>query len=116
MPHIVYRIVKTNPPTAVDYLTYEQLGRPVDINDEEARRMSRGLSVYLSLAVARKRGKGLPWKGNAFIAEYVLPDDDRIIVEQTGSRGSHYTVWYEAWMLQEALSRVVPIKEDQSDV
>ncbi|HWV22789.1 MAG TPA: hypothetical protein VNZ58_01245 [Thermomicrobiales bacterium] len=117
MPRVVYRIVLHDPPTDVDYLTYEQQGRAVDIDNDEALRMSKGLSIYLSLAVARKRAKGLPWKGQAFIAEYVLPDeDDRIVIEQTGVRRSHYTVWCDASILQRALSRVVPVKEDQGDI
>ncbi|MGB3331103.1 MAG: hypothetical protein WBA46_19235, partial [Thermomicrobiales bacterium] len=55
--------------------------------------------------------KGLPWRGDAYIATYVLADDAVYELQQTGSRPSHYTLWCDASVLKQALQSVVPIRE-----
>lgn len=111
MAQTIYRIVSTNPPTEDDYRTYEQMGRALGLKSDLQKRMARGYSCFVSLSKARNRAKGLPWRGDAFIAAYVLADDAVYDLQQTGIRASHYTVWCDASVLKQALKSVVPIRE-----
>lgn len=116
MTQIVYRIVEHNPPENSDYLTYEEKGMIVEVDDPNVMHMSQGLSVIGSLASARKRARGLPWRGTGFIAAYNLPDDETFKLEQTGKSSSHYTLWCDRERLRECLIVVVPILEDPGNV
>lgn len=72
MPTTVYRIVRQNPPSERDLMTYEELGIPVTSTDPDAPRMRTGISVFMSLSHARQKAKGHPWKGQCLIAEIAL--------------------------------------------
>ena len=116
MPRTVYRIVTENPPSTDDYLSYADKGIVVDSDDPEAIRMANGLSVLLTLEAARKKGKSAPWRGDAWIATYTLPDDASFVLEQTGKRKSHYTLWCDRDLLHSCLANIVPVKEDSKNV
>ncbi len=111
MPTTIYRIVEADPATDLDYLTYAERGMPVRSDHPDAVRWSRGYSCFLTFADARRKGKGLPWKGEAFIAEYELADDTSFVLEQTTDRESHYTLWCDAAVLRAGLVRITPIWE-----
>lgn len=88
----MFRIVRTNPPTLDDFLSYAEQGvepmRP--LTADEAHRWL-GLSVYDSLdrarGQARRRRGQLGW----FVSRLELPDD--IVIEQTGANTAHHTIW-----------------------
>src|SRR5680860_165988 len=108
MSTTVYRIVLQNPPTERDLMTYEELGIPVFSSDPDAPRMRTGLSVFMSLAHARKKAKGYPWKGRCKIAEIVLSDDSNFRLEQTGQHSHrHYTLWCERSLVRSSITRTI---------
>ena len=87
----LYRIVRTDPPTLDDMRSYIDMGIPLRRNDPESLRRASGISLFDTLARARRQARRQPWMGNAFIAEMVIPLD-RIDIEQTAVRG-HFTAW-----------------------
>jgi len=113
---IVYRIVLTNPPSAEDFKSYQELGKTAHRTNSDTERMMSGLSVYLSLGYARRMGKRFPWKGNCFVAELELSDDRDFTLEQTGENPKHYTLWCSGDVALASLRRVVSVKEDVEDV
>jgi hypothetical protein len=112
----IYRIVHSNAPSDADYLTYEQLGKTSDLHSDMHVRMAQGYSCFVSFTKARSRAKGLPWRGNAFIATYLLEDGVDFELQQTGRRLSHYTLWCDASVLKQALQSVVPVRESDDSV
>ncbi len=116
MARIVYRIVLENPPSDRDLKSYQELGISIERNDPDALRMASGLSVYATLAYARRAAKRFPWKGKCFIAEIALSDSDEAVVEQTGSNPRHYTLWCNEQIIRVAITRIVPVKVEIGDV
>jgi hypothetical protein len=113
MSTTVYRIVLSDPPSGTDLMTYKELGIEVYRSDPDAERMRTGLSVFVSLSHARKRAKGMPWKGRCLIAEIELPDSADFVLEQTGSSSpNHYTLWCERAIIRDAIVRIHPIREE----
>jgi len=113
---IVYRIVEENPPNEHDLKSYLELGVDIQRRDPDALRMASGLSVYKTLAYARRIAKRFPWKGNCFIAEIDLPDRDDIIVEQSGTSARHYTLWGDEEVIRSSIARIFPARELNKDV
>src|SRR5688572_10278649 len=64
---IFYRVVKTDPPTARDFLSAKALGRPLRRDTPENRRIWDGLSVLATTDAARTRVAQFPQMGT-FIA------------------------------------------------
>ena len=117
MPKTVYRIVVDDPVSERDLMTYEELGLVTHVTDPDARRMRTGLSVFVSLAHARKKAKGLPWKGKCRIAEIVLPDATEFTLEQTGRQSSrHYTLWCDREVVRGSIARIHQVIEDAGNV
>jgi hypothetical protein len=117
MPTSVYRIVLENPPSERDLMTYEELDIPVTSSDPDAPRMRTGLSVFVTLSDARKKAKGLPWRGRCLIAEIVLPEGANYQLEQTGQHSRrHYTLWCDRQLVRASISRILPVKEGQTNV
>ena len=71
---IFYRIVRTNPPTEADFLSYEALGRPLYRDTPELRRSWEAVSVYDEVESARETVRRFPQIGT-FIAEL---DSERV--------------------------------------
>lgn len=70
-----------------------------------------------SLEAARAKGRGKPWRSQGFVAELLLPDDERVTIEQTTRDSSHFTVWCDDKdLLLSCVTRVVPILEDPDNV
>ncbi len=101
---ILYRIVRTNPPTLDDMRSYKELGIPLRRADPESLRRATGISLFHSLERARKQARRKPWMGNAFIAELAIPVD-HVRVEETASAG-HYTAWGDADAMLDYVRRV----------
>ena len=116
MPRIVYRIVTNDPPTEDDLKTYVELGRELKSADPQRERMITGLSVYSTLAYARRVAKRFPWKGDCFIAEILLEDRPDIIVEQTGSNPQHFTLWCSQEEIRSSIVRIVRLKKEIGNV
>lgn len=91
----LYRIVLKYPPTVQDMLSYEALGKTTPDPDSEMLRLAKGLSVYNTEQQARRKARGFPWKGNAYIAELRIPDDTHFVIERTTHSQGHYTILAE---------------------
>lgn len=104
---ILYRICKTDSPTAEDMKSYAALGIPLRHDNPQARRLSRGISLFGSLERARKQAQGKPWLGDAFIAELEIPTGV-FEIEKTGGR-EHYTLWGDAHDILRYVRRVEPV-------
>src|SRR5574341_2579848 len=78
-----FRIVRPNPPTRRDMLSYAELGIPNLSNDPEVRRLSEGIPVYATLAQARRAARAQPRLGT-HVAELRIPDDGQFSFARTG--------------------------------
>ena len=88
-----YRVVKSNPPTEEDFLSYAARGIPVrDPTDEETLLLAAGVSVFATEAQARGRARARPELG-AYLARLQIPDDGSG-QPLRGHRG-HHTIWAE---------------------
>ena len=87
-----YRLVRNNPPSLEDFLSYAALGIRVDADDPETRRLSRGISVQATEAQARRRHRQLPHLGSA-IAILEVPVGGPIRYERTTRTPGHHTLW-----------------------
>jgi hypothetical protein len=77
-----YRIVKHNPPTLQDFMSFQELGRqPRHPTDPEVLRRWDKVSVWGSEQQARRLAKRFPRLG-AYIAKLDLPDDSTIPVRR----------------------------------
>ena len=94
------------PPALQDFLSDRARGRPVP-RDPELRRLHDGLSVYSTLAQARRKARAFPVLGR-FIAVVRRPADASITAERTipGSAG-HHTLWGDAETLLDCVESVV---------
>lgn len=110
---VLYRIVSQNPPTREDVSSYQELGIPLRSATPEALRRSRGISLFNTLAQARKLGIGPPWHGSGFIAELQIPDDAHVTIERTGRQRGHYTLWGSPDDILGYITHVVPIRSEE---
>ena len=94
MPETFYRLVKHNPVTREDVLSYADLGI-ISIDDPpEIRRLKGGISVNRTLRQARNRALALSsLRDHAFIAELRIPDGAPVTFERTGHQKGHHTLW-----------------------
>ncbi|MBA3331679.1 MAG: hypothetical protein H0T39_12585 [Actinobacteria bacterium] len=92
-PRILYRIVKTNPPTLEDFTSNAARGQPFTHPDPSRRRLWSGLSFHGTEAQARRNARRYRTHGS-YIAAVEVEDGAPIRVERTLGPG-HYTVWGE---------------------
>lgn len=105
-----YRIVWTDPPTLEDFLSHEDRGVELRRLRPETARLHSGVSLYRSLALARKVAKKRPpWMGSGYIARVTIPPDVVAHVERTTRATGHYTVWADASRLLSWVDEVVPV-------
>lgn len=108
MARSFYRIVKSDPPTLADFLSDRTRGRPA-AEEPALRRLHDGLSVYATLAQARRKAKAFPMLGS-YIAVLRVLDDTPLRHERTMmSSGGHHTVWGEPDTLLGCVEAVVVV-------
>lgn len=106
MARTLYRIVKRNPPTREDFLSYEALGKvPRRPLPPELAQAWSGVSTYDDKHVARAYARQRTHLGQ-FIATLEIEDGAPIRVEQTGSDTAHCDLWGDP---DEMLARVVAL-------
>ena len=95
MARVFWRVVKSNPPTIDDFLSYKRLGRPFRGNPARIREWD-ALSVFdeLDIAVEFLRHGGS--RHGAFLARLVVPDELDLAIEQTGANKNHYSIFESA--------------------
>src|SRR6476661_4656628 len=92
MARSFFRVVKSNPPTPDDFKSYHELRMPVLRHDPQSRRLAEGLSVYATLAQARRAARSQPFLGQ-FVAELIIPENAPLTFERTGKKAGHHTIW-----------------------
>ena len=79
MPHTCYRIVRADPPTVADFLSYAAMGRVPRVPTPRALREYAGVSVYDTEEHARANARRNPGLGD-YIARLEIPADAAIMV------------------------------------
>lgn len=92
MPRTFYRIVRSNPPSLIDFMSDEMKGLPPRNDDPETLRLWTGLSVYVTRNQARNKARTYPWLGG-FIARLEIPEAGTARWERTTTSRGHYTLW-----------------------
>ena len=85
---MLHRIVRTNPPTERDFTSKLALGLVDPEADDETRRLESGLSMYRTLAQARKKARAFRFLG-PYVAVVDVGASARIAVERTTSSAQH---------------------------
>lgn len=106
---ILYRIVRNDPPTLLDFTSNAALGRALRNPTPELLDRWAGLSTYDSEGQARWRARRAAEQGRPlgqFIAMLEVGPGTR--VEKTFARG-HHTIWGEPAVLLANVMRVEPV-------
>lgn len=85
-----YRVVRSLPPTRLDFLSNEAKGLTPRGPEKTLPELNSGLSVFDSAARAQDAARRLPFARAICVLE--LPDGGAISVRKTLGPG-HYTVW-----------------------
>ena len=102
--------MRTNPPTDADFLSDKARGLPLRNDEPVTLHVWDGISVYQTLAQARRKAHVYSFLGQ-FIAELNLEMDlPRIRIEKTCGRG-HHTLWGTASALRRSIVAITPVAE-----
>jgi len=108
MARSFYRIVKSDPPTLTDFLSDRAKGRP-PAEEPAHLRLHDGLSVYATVAQARRKARALPMLGQ-YVAVLRILDDTPLRYERTiAISGGHHTVWGDPDALLGCVEAVVTV-------
>ena len=110
-----YRIVRSNPPTEIDFHSHRALGRTLRRDTPELRRSWEGVSVTSTEAAIRDLARRLPQLGR-FIAVLSITGDGPVRYEQSGESGAHYDLYGEPGEMLAAVIAVWPLEEGMTDV
>jgi hypothetical protein len=102
-----HRIAQTNPATVTDFTSNVAKGRPAP-DDPVQRAVWDGLSVYSTLAQARRKRRASPAIGN-FIAVLRIPLDGSVRIERTLGGDGHHTIWGDPARLLSLVVSVEPV-------
>jgi hypothetical protein len=101
-----FRIVRTNPPTEADFLSYQALGRPLLRDTPSQRRSWEGVSVTSTLRAALSLLARAPSLGS-FVAVLELDENGPVRFGQTGRAPEHYDLWGDPRDMLAAVRRVM---------
>ena len=104
---LLYCVVKTDPPTAADFLSNAARDRPLRGSEVGKPELHTGLLMYDSEVVARATARRFPFLG-VYLAIVRIPTGALVRVEQTLGEG-HYTVWGAPDLLLTLVVAVVPV-------
>lgn len=108
--YVLYRIVKTDPPTLTSFLSHAARGRPFPVGAmREMESLWDGLSMYDARGAARFTAQKRPLLGK-FIAMLNIPAS-AFRIEKTTSHPRHYTVWGEPEALLRCVVSVTPVDD-----
>jgi len=105
---LLYRIVRTDPPTAADFTSNHALGKVPRRPEPEVVRLWDGLSMYETEQQARVKATLRPALGRYIAAVAVMPAVG-VRIERTTSSAGHHTVWGEAPRLLALVQRVIAV-------
>ena len=90
----LYRVVKSNPPTVQDFLSFKALGIPLRRQTTKGLRLWDGLSVYRTREQATSLASSSPHLGR-FVAEVRIRRDADFRLELDNGKDGHCTIWGE---------------------
>ena len=108
MARVFYRIVKSDPPTLIDFMSPEARGRVPRHPTVEVLRLWDGISAYETEEQARAKARELPRLGR-YIAAVLVPEDGPIRHERTLDSEGHWTLWGEPAELLRRVTSVVRV-------
>src|SRR4051812_45018841 len=104
-----FRIIRTNPAMEEDFLSDRARGLPPRNDEPLTLHVWDGISVYRTLAQARRKARDYPFLGG-FIAEVRVDIDvPPIRIEKTFGRG-HYTLWGAPSFLLRSVVWITPVE------
>lgn len=106
MDRVLYRIVKTNPPTVADFTSNQALHRGPRRITAEVLRLWDGISTHDSPQQSRQMAGLFPLLGS-YIAELRIPAGAPVRCERTLTSEGHYTLWGEPLVLLACVVSVV---------
>ena len=108
-PQTFYRIVRTDPPTLIDFTSAKMLGKARPTDDLEVLRLADGVSVFQTETQARRHARRMPMLG-AYIAEIAILTGTPVRYERTLRTPGHHTLWGNPAVLLAAVRRVVAVR------
>ena len=107
---LIYRIVRTHPPTLAYFTSNAALGKQPRRPDPEVLRLWDGLSAYSTVEQARITARLFPRLGR-YIAILRVPERGVVRFEQTRDPAEgHFTLWGEPAGLLGLVINVVPVE------
>ena len=91
MSRVFFRVTRSNPPTALDFTSNFTIGRGLANPTPERVHLWRGISVFDSEELARKKARTVPQIGG-YIVRLEVGDNSGIVSMPTFGKG-HYTLW-----------------------
>jgi hypothetical protein len=108
---ILYRIVRTNPPTLADFTSNEAAGKPRPSNDPEAIRLWNGISAFATETQARNKALDFPFLGR-YISVLDIEEGGSVPYQRTGLRSpGHHTLWGEPSAILARVVATFPVLE-----
>ena len=83
MAREVYRIIREKVPTRHDFLTSQELGKPLR-NPSRRREWSEAISVYDDVGYAVEQARYFGFKLGRYILRISIPDGESVEMVQTG--------------------------------
>jgi hypothetical protein len=105
---VFYRIVKTDPPTPLDFTSNKALGKAPRGPERDDPALWEGLSMYNSEAAARQQARRIPKLG-AYLARLSVAGVETVRYGQTLSNPAHHTVWGEPNVLIGCITDVIAV-------
>jgi len=90
LPRLLYRSVKTNPPTATDFMSYAAQGKvpPSHLKDDlDFLHRWVGLSVFETYRQARQNASTFRWRMGAYIVAIAVPDEVALDLDGPDQKG-----------------------------
>jgi len=103
-----FRIVRTNPATAQDFLSDKARGIPPRNDEPLTLHVWDGISVYRTFGQAARKARDYPFLGS-YIAEVDITGRADVRVEKTFGRG-HHTVWGTPDVLLACVVSIVSVR------
>ncbi len=105
---VFYRIVRSNPAPRADFTSRAEQGHVLPNPTPDRRRLWAGISVYATLAQARRNARRFPQLGTS-IAAIDVSRAQALLYERTTQQPGHFTIWGDPGDILACLVSVVPV-------
>ena len=105
---LFYRIIRSNPPTRDDFTSRAEQGHELPNPTPERKRLWEGISVYATLAQARRNCRRFPQLGS-YIAVIDISSVRGLVYERTTHQPGHFTIWGVPESMLESVVSIEPV-------